>query len=65
MSVEANVPQRQQEASANVSSTLFSKLHARGCWTTCAYRKSNPAISMMQSAQYRTAENASGCLNGT
>jgi hypothetical protein len=31
----------------------------------CAYRKSNPAISMMQSAQYRTAENASGCLDGT
>ena len=28
----------------------------------CAYRKSNPGILMMQSAQNRTTENASGCL---
>jgi hypothetical protein len=33
--------------------------------TRCAYRKSNPAILMMQSAQDRTADNASGCLDGT
>jgi hypothetical protein len=33
MSIEANVPQQQQEGSANVSSTLFSKLHARSYWT--------------------------------
>jgi len=39
MPIEANVPKQQQEGSANVSSTLFSKLHARGRWTTCAYRK--------------------------
>jgi hypothetical protein len=32
---------------------------------SCVYRKSNPAILMMQSAQDRTAENASGCLDGT
>jgi membrane-associated phospholipid phosphatase len=31
----------------------------------CAYRKSNPAIMVMRSAQDRTAENASGCLDGT
>jgi hypothetical protein len=28
------------------------------------YRKSNPAILMVQSAQDRTTENASGCLGG-
>jgi hypothetical protein len=32
--------------------------------STCAYRKSNPAILMVQSAQDRTADNASGCLGG-
>jgi hypothetical protein len=31
----------------------------------CAYRKSNPAILMVQSAQDRMADNASGCLGGT
>ena len=30
----------------------------------CAYRKSNPGILMVQSAQDRTTENASGCLGG-
>jgi hypothetical protein len=30
----------------------------------CAYRKSNPAILMVQSAQDRMADNASGCLGG-
>jgi hypothetical protein len=34
---------------------------ARGC----AYRKSNPSILVMQSAQDRTAPNASRCLGGT
>jgi hypothetical protein len=32
---------------------------------SCAYRKSNPAILMMQSAQDRAAENAPGGLDGT
>jgi hypothetical protein len=31
---------------------------------TCPYRKSDPGILMMQSAQNRTTENASGCLGG-
>jgi hypothetical protein len=31
----------------------------------CAYRKSNPGILMVQSAQDRMADNASGCLGGT
>jgi len=31
----------------------------------CAYRKSTPAILVMQSAQDRTADNSSGCLGGT
>jgi DNA helicase-2/ATP-dependent DNA helicase PcrA len=31
-------------------------------WAGCAYRKSNPAILMVQSAQDRMADNASGCL---
>jgi hypothetical protein len=30
----------------------------------CAYRKSNPGILMVQSAQDRMADNASGCLGG-
>jgi hypothetical protein len=30
----------------------------------CAYRKSNPAILMVQSAEDWTADNASGCLGG-
>ena len=30
----------------------------------CAYRKSNPAILMAQSAQDRMADNASSCLGG-
>ena len=30
----------------------------------CPYRKSNPGILMMQSAQDRSTENASGCLGG-
>ena len=30
----------------------------------CAYRKSNPGILMVQSAQDRTTDNASGCLGG-
>jgi hypothetical protein len=32
--------------------------------TGCAYRISNPGILMVQSAQDRTTENASGCLGG-
>jgi predicted thioesterase len=31
---------------------------------SCAYRKSNPVILMVQSAQDWTADNASGCLGG-
>jgi hypothetical protein len=31
---------------------------------TCAYRKSNPSILVVQSAQDRVTENASGCLDG-
>jgi hypothetical protein len=31
---------------------------------TSAYRISNPGILMVQSAQNRTTENASGCLGG-
>jgi hypothetical protein len=31
----------------------------------CAYRKSSPSILVMQSTQDRTAQNASGCLDGT
>jgi hypothetical protein len=31
----------------------------------CAYRKLNPNIMMVQSAQNRSTENASGCLDGT
>jgi hypothetical protein len=38
--------------------------HADQIFATCAYRKSNPAILMMQSAQDRTADNAPGCLDG-
>ena len=30
----------------------------------CAYRISNPGILMVQSAQDRMADNASGCLGG-
>jgi hypothetical protein len=30
----------------------------------CPYRKSNPAILMVQSAQDRMADNASSCLGG-
>jgi hypothetical protein len=30
----------------------------------CAYRKSNPSILMVQSAQDRMADYASGCLGG-
>ena len=33
--------------------------------STCAYRKLNPNILMVQSAQNRSTENASGCLDGT
>jgi hypothetical protein len=32
--------------------------------TPCAYRKSNPGILVVQSAQDRATENASGCLDG-
>jgi hypothetical protein len=32
---------------------------------SCAYRKSNPGILMVQSAQNRATENASNCLGGT
>jgi hypothetical protein len=31
----------------------------------CAYRKSNPGILMVQSAQDRMADIASSCLGGT
>ncbi len=31
---------------------------------TCHYRKSNPGILIVQSAQDRAADNASGCLGG-
>jgi hypothetical protein len=31
---------------------------------TCAYRKSNPGILMVQSTQNWATENASGCLDG-
>ena len=31
---------------------------------SCPYRKSNPNILMVQSAQDRSTENASGCLGG-
>jgi len=31
----------------------------------CAYRKSNPGILVVQSAQNRATENASNCLDGT
>jgi hypothetical protein len=34
-------------------------------FAACAYRKSNPDILMVQSAQDRMAENASDCLGGT
>ena len=33
-------------------------------WSNCAYRKSNPAILIVQSAQDGTANNASDCLGG-
>jgi hypothetical protein len=33
-------------------------------YTSCAYRKSNPGILMVQSAQDRTADNASNCFGG-
>jgi hypothetical protein len=32
---------------------------------TCAYRKSNPGILVVQSAQNRATKNASNCLGGT
>jgi hypothetical protein len=32
--------------------------------TCCAYRKSNPGILVVQSAQNRATENASNCLGG-
>lgn len=32
--------------------------------SACAYRKSNPAILMVQSFQDRTADNTSDCLSG-
>ena len=31
---------------------------------SCAYRKSNPGILVVQSAQNRATENASNCLGG-
>jgi hypothetical protein len=33
--------------------------------SSCAYRKSNASILVMQSTQDRTAQNASCCLGGT
>ena len=39
---------------------LRRRLHGR-----CAYRKSNPGILVVQSAQNRATENASNCLGGT
>jgi len=39
--------------------------HRLLCGDACAYRKSNPDILMVQSAQDRMAENASSCLDGT
>ena len=38
------------------------KLYVRG--SRCAYRKSNPGILVVQSAQDRAAENASNFLGG-
>jgi hypothetical protein len=40
--------------------TMYFMLDAAGC----AYRKSNPAILVVQSAQDRMADSASGCLGG-
>ena len=39
---------------------------ATGDWVNdrCAYRKSNPSILVVRSAQDRVTENASGCLDG-
>ena len=37
---------------------------SKGHWTWCAYRKSNPGILVVQSAQDRATENASNCLGG-
>jgi hypothetical protein len=34
------------------------------CDRSCAYRKSNPGILMVQSTQNRATENESGCLGG-
>jgi hypothetical protein len=36
----------------------------RTVFDSCAYRKSNPGILMVQSAQNWATENESGCLGG-
>jgi hypothetical protein len=54
---------RRTHDEADAGAAAFEDSDLTHC-TGCAYRKSNPAILMVQSAQGRTADNASDCFGG-